>query len=632
MDPQRSGVSPPRPLSLGGTAADGAARRLARSVEGISDLGSLERLLLSLATDEQGGGFERAHLLVWNARLECLEGRGSMPAPAAGTAPDPSAEAPRGADSIAEASQRRHPWPARRITPDQLDGAAGEAWRTGRPVLGKGGDGELPWRGREQVGAFALRRGTRAIALLVGEWERPGDPEERLARIRELASLAESSVCTLDRWLEARRRAGQAGALAEFGRAAVSSQNLAEALHLAARLAVQATHSLGSALWLANQEGALRLEITHGPAGQRERLGRGLQSLALKVFESLRPRMVERVTDEALLSPETVAQISSVAVFPLVAYGRGLAALAVYDRAPDHPSDPPGYDAVDLEFLAVLGDLCALVIDQARRFQALHHAEQQRLELRSRIAREERLAAIGELATRVASEARNPLASIGAFARRVHRELEEEDPHREYLEIVIREADRLERLIGEPLEHAAVEPLRLRVESLNTVIQEVLQHQAETLVRRRVRLLKKLAPDLPALLLDAERIRQVLANVLRNALEAVPIGGRIRVESRRAGPYVVAEVAYDGPREPGELLDQLFVPFASRGRAPGSLGLNVTQQIVREHGGEIRVRSEPEWTTILSFTLPIQDNQERRRGGSERRRARGDRRRPRTEG
>jgi two-component system sensor kinase FixL len=90
----------------------------------------------------------------------------------------------------------------------------------------------------------------------------------------------------------------------------------------------------------------------------------------------------------------------------------------------------------------------------------------------------------------------------------------------------------------------------------------------------------------------------------------------------------VVEVAHDGARVAGDLLEQLFVPFASTRPGGPAVGLGVAQQVVREHGGEIRVRSDSEWSTIFSFTLPIRDNEDRRRTAPDRRHERRDRRSP----
>jgi signal transduction histidine kinase len=340
---------------------------------------------------------------------------------------------------------------------------------------------------------------------------------------------------------------------------------------------------------------------------------------------------VDRATEELLLAPDAAAELETVVVCPVRAYGRVLGVLACHGRVSAHRGEPAGFAAADVEFVGALADLAGLALDHAGRFSELRRGEQQRRELAARLQRQEGLAWLGELAGRMAHEARNPLASIGAFARRAQRSLDEAHPGRDYLEIVLREAERLERLLGEQLGYEPADEGALRLESLNTVAQEALAAAADALVRRRVRLVKKLAPDLPELLLDRERIERVVANMLESALEAVSVGGRIRIESRRLGTSVLLELAHDGPRGPGELLEQVFVPFASQRPGGPGVGLGVAQQIVREHGGEIRVRRDGEWGTVFALSLPVHENQDRRRVGAERRRSRQDRRSPRTE-
>ena len=140
-----------------------------------------------------------------------------------------------------------------------------------------------------------------------------------------------------------------------------------------------------------------------------------------------------------------------------------------------------------------------------------------------------------------------------------------------------------------------------------------LEGLAEQLVRRRVRLLKKLTPDLPGLLLDVERVGHVFANVLTDALDRVSAGGRIRVESRRVQQFVVVEIANDGHTEPGGAMKDLFVPFHLRGGARAEAGLAMARQVVEQHGGEVRVRTEGEWSAVFVLTLPVRENQDRRR-------------------
>ena len=513
------------------------------------------------------------------------------------------------------------------VRPEDLAGVAEAAWHGSSVAVGSHARaGELALGPGATFGAVGVTRGGRGLALLLGEWDAPGDDESRttaLAQLRELAVAALEAQAARDEILRRRR---QASALAEFARACVSPLNVAEILDLAGRVAVQGTDARGGAVWLLDASKAPELRATHGHPGTRERLARALGPLAAAASERQRPIVLDRVAGEPRLAAEAAAQMQSLVVLPLTAYGRGSGALAVYDRAASHPTESGAFDRMDLEFLSTLADQVALAEDQACRFDALRQSEQRRRDLQREVARSERLATLGEMAARVAHEVRNPLASIGAFARRAHRSLGTDDPSREYLEIVIREAERLERMVGEQLQYATIQKPRLSLESVNSIVHEALQAAGERLVRRRVRLLKKLTPDLPPLLLDSERIRRVVANILDNALESVSPGGRVRVESRRSGSYVVVEVASDGQRRPGDLMEQLFVPFAlSRQGGPG-VGLAVAQQVLKQHGGEMRLRSEGEWSAIFSFTLPIPENQDRRLHEHDRRHSRGDRR------
>lgn len=600
---------------------------LAALIQQPRDLGSIERMVMAWAVHPRGPGFDRAHWLVWSPGRSSLVGRLWWGATEADDDPAPSLIAAQRMSNDGPDPDRTRELRACVVSADHLAGAADAAWTTTSYSVGpQARAGDLALGSPAAYGAIALTRGGRRIALLIGEWDRPGDGSERevaLAQLRDLASAALDAQRTRE---EARQRHRHAVALGEFARATVSPLNLAEVLDLAGRLAVQSTSARGGALWLVDASGAPELRTTHGPPGSRERLGRQLSGLAAATVERARPLVLDRVTDEPRLDPDLAAQIQTLAVHPIAAYGRGAGALAVYDRCVTHPAESEAFDRADVEFLATLADMVALAEDQARRWETLRQSQHRVRELQHEVARTERLAALGEMAARVAHEVRNPLASIGAFARRVHKGLAPDDPGREYLEIVIREAERLERVVGEQLQYATLQRPRLKLESMNSVVQEALQAAGERMVRRRVRLLKKLSPDLPPLLLDSERIRRVVGNIIDNALESVAPGGRVRVESRRSGAYVMVDVASDGLRRPGDLMEQLFVPFAlSRQGGPG-VGLAVAQQVLKQHGGEMRVRSEGEWSTIFSFTLPIPENQDRRHQGHERRHERGDRR------
>ena len=600
------------------------AARLVRLLELAPDPEALERMLVTLAVHPEAAGFASATLLGWDPARALLEGRCRDIAPASALALLDSLEQarrrrPRGLASPAEAAIRCFA-----VDPARLTGAPGQAWLRGVDV-GAGSE-DSPWAGLPCVGAVLLRMDGEPHALLVGEWEGLEAPADARARLEALAALAELGLAARRRAEQVRRRGRQLGALAQVARASVSTLNLAEVLQIAVEVAPQCSEARGSALWIQRGD-RLRLEATHGLALERDRLGRVLQPLAEATRGHAGPRVIQPVADEPRVPAGVAGELGAIMIAPLVAYDVTLGVLAVYHGAsPDGAELAPLRD--DASAFGTLADQIALGIDQAQRFEELRRSRQRERESATRLRRVERRAALGDVALKMSQEARNPLASIGAFARRMQRALEEIDPNREYLEIIVREAERLERLLGEQADYLTPELPGLRVESLNQVLQEVLQQSAEKLVRRRIRLLKRLAPDMPALLMDRTRIQRVIANVLENALDGSPMGGRIRVETRRVRHHAVIEIAHDGPRVPGEILEQLFVPFASTRPGGPGVGLGVAHQVVREHGGEIRVRCDSEWSTILSFTLPIRENEDRRQTAPDRRRESRDRRSP----
>ncbi len=588
------------------------------------DLEALERVLLALAVRPEGAGATRAWLLRWDERRGLIEGWCRATAAGEGEALEQAlGRARRAAPAASEEDRRLRSWAE---SPGHLEGALSAAWRGAGSLPGAGGDQPgAPWADALRVVATRLLRGTRPFGLIVLEPPAGETDETSVGRAESLRAAAEAALAAQSRAAEARARARQATALTEFAAGAVGSMNLSEAFHRLARLAASGTGARGAAVYLAGDEGAPRVEVAHGPAGLRDRLAQGFLAVAGEVIESGRALAGARPEDAPHVPADVAGETSAWAVQPIVAYERRLGAVAVYDGAERH--EPlPGFEPHALEFLATLAGTAALLVAHAGALGDLRRATQRQREQGSRLRELDRLAGVGELAARVAQEARNPLASITAFARRAQRAIEDGDPQGEYLEIVVREAERLEAMLAEQQQYAQLERPRLRVQALNAVVQEALQRSSETLVRRRVRLLKKLAPDLPSLLLDAPRIRRVVENVVAYALECVSAGGRIQVETRRAAGFVLVEVAFDGQRKGGDLLEQLFVPFATGPAAGAAVGLGLAQQIVREHGGEVRVRGESEWSTIFSFTLPVSGNEDRRRS-PERRSVRGDRRR-----
>jgi signal transduction histidine kinase len=226
-------------------------------------------------------------------------------------------------------------------------------------------------------------------------------------------------------------------------------------------------------------------------------------------------------------------------------------------------------------------------------------------EMLQRTLRAERLAAVGTLAAGLAHEVRNPLNSAALQLAVLERRLERGEPADRTAPIahIIRsEIDRLDRLVRDFLAFAKPAPLERRpvdVAALLTSTAELIAPEADA---ARVALTVDAPPALPLAMGDAERLRQVLLNLTRNAIEAMDAGGgRLTLRARSAGGMVEVEVEDDGPGFPNDL--PVFDAFFTTKDQGTGLGLSLVHRIVQDHGGTIRVASGP-GRTCFTFTLP----------------------------
>jgi len=528
-----------------------------------------------------------------------------------------------GADAVApELTSRLR---SLRLSFEGRDDVTLASWRSGQATTSGGAPAAHPiWEERLGVTSFhALPvlsdSGPEAVIVLACD---PGAAPPPL--VLALAAQCGRTLARLHAAGGAKLRRGQLATLRETARAASESQTLPAGLQRVTRSAAQALGARGAALWLTDAAGrALSLTAVFGDPDETETRARALELVPLAeacVFHRETPLCAESTDDPRLgAAARRLAPLMGV---PLAARDRMCGALILFGRE-DDPAAPFTREEQDL--LALFAAMASSLVEQASLAERVSAAEKKLEESRDLARRAEGLAHLGEVSVRMAREMSGPAASILGFARRVHRSLAEGDAAREYMEIVSREAERLERLVSEHLQFAALHRFHLGLTSLNHVVQDCLEKISPTVASKRVRLLKKLSPDVPPLLLDGEKITQAIANALDNALESVSSGGCVRIETRFERDQAVVEVAHDGPPPAGELLDHLFVPFATGGRGSQGLGLAVAQRIVRDHGGEVGVRREGDWGQVLTLTLPVRENEDRRHG-RDRRGERGDRR------
>jgi len=263
-------------------------------------------------------------------------------------------------------------------------------------------------------------------------------------------------------------------------------------------------------------------------------------------------------------------------------------------------------DSVDL--LRAFAGHAALAFENARLYQELQDKINQ-LELTQKdLLQSERLAVIGELSAQIAHEIRNPLATIGGFARSL---LRNPDPKRTQAsaEIIAKEVTRLEVLLTDILNYTRPRPLLRKWVSLPNFITDIHHMIGEGLEERQIVCHLNVEENLPETSIDPDQFKQVLINLLKNAYQAMPEGGDLTVFIRSlTDPDLTIEIEI---RDTGEgmaldVQEKLFTPyFTTKTTGTGTgLGLAICKQIVERHGGNISVQSQTGLGTSVFIHIP----------------------------
>ena len=225
--------------------------------------------------------------------------------------------------------------------------------------------------------------------------------------------------------------------------------------------------------------------------------------------------------------------------------------------------------------------------------------------LQDRRVKEEKLGALGQMAEGVAHEVRNPMVSIGGFARRIRDRLSEDDPLRAYAQHIIKEVERLEAMVEDIVRFKALVVAPYQPVDLRAVLDELVDERQGQLVGARVRVEKQFDGEVPVVQGDRANLKVAFANLFDNAMDAMADGGALRLTVREEGERVRVEIADDGRGIPRGEVANVFDPFFTSKMVGSGLGLTMVHRIVSRHGGDVDISSEPGRGTAVVVSLPL---------------------------
>ncbi len=224
-----------------------------------------------------------------------------------------------------------------------------------------------------------------------------------------------------------------------------------------------------------------------------------------------------------------------------------------------------------------------------------------------KLVEEKKSGALEQMMDQVAHEIRNPLTSIGGFARKVYGKLPEGDPNKKYMEIIINDVAILESMIKQLIELKTMAISFKKPTNINDLIMKALKLFEQEFQEKALDVQTELADNLPLIPADEKLLKRALCNLIKNSIEAMAEGTKVlRIASRLSEGRIEILVSDTGKGIPTEELKKIFDPFVtSKIYGPG-LGLTFTYKIIQDHNGTISVESEPGKGTTFTISFPVE--------------------------
>jgi len=439
---------------------------------------------------------------------------------------------------------------------------------------------------------------------------------DELLRIKE--DLEKTNLVLSNQSKELKRSVKELSVLFEASKKINSSLNLSEIMEAVLDLLMREFKTDTWSIRLLDDDGYLRIKSHRGLSPEFIKTAARKPSMDSFSGECFLTNKVVLVKDaEKVVKPistnrEVNEGIKSFGLMPIAIGDEVLGVLAGASK------EKKGFFTEDYsEFMKAVAQQLAIGISNVRQFERIKNFSQElerevkkrteELQEKSkRLAESEKLSALGVMADRVAHETRNPIVTIGGFARRVRRALPPDNPLSTYVDIIIKEIERLELMIFWITEFKKYISIDFEPSNINMVIERALEKVKDRLEGTNITVDKDLMSDPPLVRVDRKNIEIVFSNIFENGIEAMGKDGVLYINTKQKnGNRLEVIISDTGKGISEDDMKSIYNPFFSSKLSGAGMGLTIAHKIVKDHQGSIKVKSTLGEGTTFAVELPL---------------------------
>ena len=298
--------------------------------------------------------------------------------------------------------------------------------------------------------------------------------------------------------------------------------------------------------------------------------------------------------------------VNEVVIVPLIAVNRSIGIIIVDNKFNQAPIEKD-----NIELLSIFASQAALSIESYVSLESVKSEMGKISERQDAIVDSEKLAAIGRISAHIAHEIRNPLVTMGGFARRIYQMVKDKDKGKDAsgikdaAQIILNESERLEKILSNVMDFTRPTRQIREFNNINDVIVDTVNLLKNLFLENKIEILLNLNNEIPLVKCDFNQMKQVMLNLLQNAIDVTPEGGTVGVVTDNDNLFISLSV-----KDTGNGIDQddpnvIFEPFFTTKVTGVGLGLAIVKRIIKDHKGNIEVQNRKSGGTKFIINLPV---------------------------